>query len=283
MANTDWDSVVTKNEGNYVTNAATVTIVEGKVRICYLDKFDKDGKITKEIRFPDGKQCHIFEMKDLPLEFSAEDEGAEVILRVKSEGTANGVKIVEFLPENDRVQGRFVEFVRVNGKDTPPIPFEKRKWREDDADVLQFAPVFKIEGGAFDGKTVAMYLQFQKSGKSKAGNAYTMDTFPANNEGQVAFGFNILPNGTTGYKWSDQVYSLRHCGLLEGERLAMPEDGNPLPLFEKRLKSANKLVDLDISKGYAVDIHPIKKVSLGAKSPAPTQTAALVSDDPNEM
>ena len=252
----------------FVTGAANITILpEGKVKICYLDRFDREGKITKEMNFSDGQKCKIFDGKDLPMAFSAEDEGAEVVLRVKSEGNT----IVEFLPENEVVQGRFKEFWRKNGEGTSPIPEERKKFKDTDDDVLQFCALFNIEGGAFDGKVVAQFLQFCKSGKSKKTNTpYSFSTFTEDEEGNVALGFQPLPDGSTGYKWSDQIYSLRHCGLLEGGSIKMPEDGNPLLLIEQKLQQANKLVELEVVKGYVSTVSSGKKVAL-FKAPAKTE------------
>lgn len=248
-----------KQENTFVTSAATVTILEGgKVRICYLDKFDKQTKeVTKKVNFSDGEKCKIFEFSELPVQFDEADAGAEIILRVKSEGK----KIVEFLPENEvGLEGRFVEFYRVNGKDTNPIPVEAKKFKDSAPDVLQFSAIFRIEGGMFDGKTVTDFLQFHQSGISKAGNPYSYPTFTVDASGNVSLGFQPLPDGTTGYNWSNKIYDLRHCGLLEGSPMQMPEDGNPLLLIEQKLQKANKLVKLDIEKGYVAAISSAKKM-----------------------
>lgn len=262
MADTAMKFVANKDaKSEFVTSAATVSVLEdNKVKICYLDRFDHDGKMTKEINFSDGQKCKIFSFADLPMAFSAEDVGAEVVLRVKSEGGT----IVEFLPENENgLKGKFVEFYRMGGEGTNPVPDEKKKFKEGDADVLQFCALFKVEGGSFEGKTVAYFLQFSQSGLAKkSGKPYSFSTFVKDEDGNVALGFQPLPNGTTGYKWSDQIYSLRHCGLLEGKPIQMPEDGNPLLLIEQKLQMANKTVEIEVAKGYMVGLASAKKVGL---------------------
>lgn len=271
-------------KSDFVTAAANVSVIaDSKVKICYLDRFDRDGKVTKEINFSDGQKCHIYSFAELPMQFSEEDEGAEVVLRVKSEGS----KIVEFLPENEsKLMGRFVAFYRKNGDNTDPIPDEKKKFKETDADVLQFCAIFKLEGGMFDGKTVTQYLQFSQSGKAqKTGNPYSFSTFVKCEDGTVGLGFKPLPNGTTGYKWSDQVYDLRHCGLMDGNSMVMPEDGNPLPLIEKKLQMANKLVEIEVAKGYVVSLSSAKKLgTFGAKAvETPKVEAGVPATSPDEM
>ena len=255
-----------EGKSEYVTSAATVTVLpENKVRICYLDKFDRITKEkVKDINFADGQKCKIYDMSELPVTISADDEGAEFVLRVKSEGS----KIVEFLPENETgLLAKFVGFYHVNGKDTPPIPSEKKKYKEGDADVLQFCALFTIEDGAFAGKTVAQYLQFSQAGKAKkSGNPYSFSTFIKDAEGNVGLGFQPLPNGSTGYKWSDQIYALRHCGMVDGDSIKMPEDNNPLALIEAKLLQANRVVELEVEKGYVSTISSGKKVGF---KPAP--------------
>ena len=258
-------------KSTFVTAAATVSIQDGKVRICYLDRYNTKEKppvMTKEINFSDGQKCKVYEFSELPMQFSAEDEGAEVVLRVKSEGS----KIVEFLPENeDDITARFVDFYRPGGTEASPAFFEKDKWNKDDpyeANVLQFCAKFKIEGGIFDGKFTLGYFQGVKSGISKkeGHRPYEFSTFPKSASGNVGLGFAPLPNGTTGQVWSDLVYGLRHCGLLEGEPMPYPEDGNPLPQIEKKLQQANRLVKLEIHKGYVTGISSPKKLAM---RPAP--------------
>jgi hypothetical protein len=262
----------------YVNSAAVVSVIaDGKVRICYQEKVNtyKNPPEVKKVTFSDGEQCKIFEFSQLPMQFSSEDEGVEAVLRVKSEGST----VLEFLPWNEAgLKGRFVQFSRTNGEDTDPIPFAKEKWNKDDpyeADILQFSPQFRIEGGMFDGKLVVQYDQFSKSGiwDKEPHNPYNYSTFIKDEDGNVALGFQPLPNGATKYKWSTQVYDLRYCGLLEGASIPMPEDGNPLKAIEQKLQQANKLVEIEVSKGYVVSLASAKKLgTFGARAvetPAP--------------
>lgn len=273
----------------YVNSAATVSVIEdSKVRICYQEKVNtfKNPPEVKKVTFTDGEQCKIFTFAELPMQFSTEDEGVEAVLRVKSEGST----ILEFLPWNESgLRGRFVEFARTNGKGTDPIPFAKEKWNKDDLyepDILQFSPVFKIEGGMFDGKLVTQYDQFSKSGvwDKEPHNPYSYSTFVKDEDGNVALGFKPLPNGATKYKWSDQVYDLRYCGLLEGAAIPMPEDGNPLKAIEQKLQTANKLVEIEVAKGYAVSLTSAKKLgTFGAKAVEPVQEVVTPANDPDVM
>jgi hypothetical protein len=271
---------------DFVTQAATVTVLpDSKVKICYLDKFDTTKtppELKSKVTFSDGQQCKIFEFAELPMQFSTEDEGVEAILRVKSEGS----KVLEFLPWNESgLKGKFIQFSRTNGEGTDPIPFEKKKFQEDNPDVLQFGATFKIEGGMFDGMLVHQYLQFSQSGKAKkTGNPYSFSTFTKDEDGNVALGFQPLPNGTTGYKWSDQIYDLRHCGLLEGE-IPMPEDGNPLKAIEQKLLMANKLVEIEVVKGYVASLSSAKKLgTFGARAVVePVQEVVTPATSPDEM
>ena len=270
MANTNtWQTVVTSTQEEHVVSAATVTITgDKKVRICYLDKLDKikknaDGTpiINKIVNFTDGQKCKVFELNELPLDFSDAEPGDEVILRVKSTGST----IVEFLPNKEtNLLARFTGFWHVGGKESNATPTEAKKFKEGDADVLQFVPNFKIEGGMFDGKSVCAYLQFHKKGISKYGSPYEMATFPKAEDGTVGIGFKPLPNHTTGYAWSDKVYGLRHCGLFD-KSITMPEDGNPLPIMEQNMLQANKLVEVDIEGGYVSAIRSAKKISVSMK------------------
>lgn len=288
----------------YVTSAANVSIIEimdennkvvdHKVKICYLDKYDTKTNpptLRKEIRFSDGQQCKIYSFDELPMKFSAEDVGAEVTLRVKSEGST----IVEFLPENDDgLEARFVDFYRPNGADSAPTPFEKEKWNKNDPyapNILQFCAKFKLEGGAFDGKFVFAYVQFSMSGVSKkeGHREYEFLTFPMAADGNVGLGYEVLPNNSTGRTWSDLVHGFRHCGLYDGAPIPYPEDGNPLPQIEKKLQQANKLVKLDIRGGYVKSIDAAKKMTMF--QPKQTQQAqqpqahepGLPADNPDEM
>ena len=283
----------------YVTQAATVTVLpDSKVRICYLDKFDPikknpDGTpaVSKVITFADGEKCKIFDFSALPMQFSTEDEGIEATLRVKSEGS----KVIEFLPWNEAgLKGKFIGFSRSNGENTDPVPFEAKKWSEDKPDILQFGSMFKIEGGMFDGKIVHRYQQFSQSGlgKKEPHRPYSFSTFVKDEDGNVALGFQPLPNGTTGYKWSDQIYDLRHCGLLEGASIVMPEDGNPLKAIEQKLLQANKVVEMDIEKGYVASLSSAKKLgTFGAKGVDFSKVPEVVSpaeiqnftNNPDEM
>ena len=250
----------------FVTSAATVSILpEGKVRICYLDKYDTKKtppELKRAVNFSDGTKCKIFEFGELPMAFSKDDEGAEAIFRVKSEGS----KIVEFLPENEtELDAKFIDFYRPNGEGTSPLPTEGMKWNKDDpyeGNVLQFSAKFQIVGGSFDGKFVFGYYQFSKTGVSrKEGHRpYEFITFPKDENGNVGLGFDVLPNGTTGAVWSDKVYSLRHCGMLEGKFIPFPEDGNPLPILEQRMQQANKIVRVEIKNGGVYDISSPKKL-----------------------
>ena len=258
-------------------------VVETKIRICYLDTYDPkktnpDGTpvISKVVNFSDGQKCKIYDMTELPVVIDAEI-GTEMSLRVHSEGS----KIIEFLPWNENdVEARFVEFFHVNGKDTPALPTPKDKWNKNDeyeADVLQFNALFKIEGGAFDGKVVSDYLQFSKKGISRKEphRPYEFVTFPKTADGTVGLGFSVLPNGSTGDTQMNKIYDLRHCGLLDGESIVMPEDNNPLPLIEAKLQRANKLVKIDIAKGYVVSISSAKKATFQVakkEEVAPKQT-----------
>lgn len=282
----------TEGKTDFVTQAATVTVLpESKVKICYLDKVDgmkknPDGlPVFVKVTFSDGQQCKIFEFAELPMQFSTEDEGVEAVLRVKSEGS----KIVEFLPWNESgLKGKFIQFSRTNGEGTDPIPFEKKKFQEDNPDVLQFGATFKLEGGMFDGMLVHQYLQFSQSGLAKkSGKPYSFSTFTKDEDGNVALGFQPLPNGTTGYKWSDQIYDLRHCGLLEGAAIPMPEDGNPLKAIEQKLQMANKLVEIEVVKGYVASLSSAKKLgTFGAKAvetPKVEGGSLTLANDPDVM
>jgi hypothetical protein len=272
---------------DFVTQAATVTVLpDSKVKICYLDKFDTTKtppELKSKVTFSDGSQCKIFEFTELPMQFSTEDEGVEAILRVKSEGS----KVLEFLPWNESgLKGKFIQFSRTNGEGTDPIPFEKKKFQEDNPDVLQFGATFKIEGGMFDGMLVHQYLQFSQSGLAKKSkNPYSFSTFTKDEDGNVALGFQPLPNGTTGYKWSDQIYDLRHCGLLEGAAIPMPEDGNPLKAIEQKLLMANKLVEIEVVKGYVASLSSAKKLgTFGARAVVePVQEVVTPATSPDEM
>ena len=263
MANVAMKFVAQQGESSYVSGAATVTVLpDSKVKICYLDKYDttkNPPELKSKGAFSDSQQCKIFEFSELPMQFSTEDEGVEATLRVVSEGS----KVLEFLPWNESgLKGRFVEFSRSNGKGTDPIPFAAKKWSEDKPDILQFGATFIIEGGMFDGKLVYQYLQFSQSGlgKKEPHRPYSFSTFTKDEDGNVALGFQPLPNGSTGYKWSDQIYDLRHCGLLEGSVIVMPEDGNPLKAIEQKLQQANKLVEIEVAKGYVVSLASAKKL-----------------------
>ena len=279
----------TEGKNEFVSSAATVSVIaDGKVSICYLDKFDfvkknPDGSpvIAKVVTFADGQKCKIFEFTELPMQFSTEDEGVEAILRVASEGS----KVVEFLPWNEvGLKGKFVQFSRTNGEGTDPIPFEAKKFSEDKPDILQFGATFKIEGGMFDGKLVHQYLQFSQSGlgKREPHRPYSFSTFTKDEDGNVALGFQPTPNGTTGYKWSDQIYDLRYCGLLEGAAIPMPEDGNPLKAIEQKLQMANKLVEIEVAKGYVVSLTSAKKLgTFGAKAVDFSKVPEVVS--PSEI
>lgn len=276
----------TEGKSEFVTQAATVTVLpDSKVKICYLDKYDttkNPPELKNKVTFSDGQQAKIFEFAELPMQFSTEDEGVEAVLRVKSEGS----KVIEFLPWNESgLKGKFIQFSRTNGEGTDPIPFEKKKFQEDNPDVLQFGATFKIEGGMFDGLLVHQYLQFSQSGKAKkSGNPYSFSTFTKDEDGNVALGFQPLPNGTTGYKWSDQIYDLRHCGLLEGAAIPMPEDGNPLKAIEQKLQMANKLVEIEVAKGYVVSLTSAKKLgTFGAKAVEPVQEVVTPANDPDVM
>lgn len=283
----------TDGKNEFVSSAATVSVIaDGKVKICYLDKFDfvkknPDGSpaIAKVVTFADGQKCKIFEFAELPMQFSKEDEGVEAILRVASEGS----KVVEFLPWNEvGLKGKFVQFSRTSGEGTDPIPFEAKKFSEDKPDILQFGATFKLEGGMFDGKLVHQYLQFSQSGlgKREPHRPYSFSTFTRDEDGNVALGFQPTPNGTTGYKWSDQIYDLRHCGLLEGATIPMPEDGNPLKAIEQKLQMANKLVEIEVAKGYVVSLTSAKKLgTFGTKAveTPKVETGQFANEDIDEM
>jgi hypothetical protein len=286
MANTAMRFVPQQGESSYISGAATVTVLpDSKVKICYLDKYDttkNPPELKSKGAFSDGTQCKIFEFSELPMQFSTEDEGVEATLRVVSEGS----KVLEFLPWNESgLKGRFVEFTRSNGKGTDPIPFEKKKFQEDNPDVMQFGAIYKIEGGMFDGKEIAQYLQFSQAGKAKkSGKPYSFSTFTKDEDGNVALGFQPLPNGSTGYKWSDQIYDLRHCGLLEGSAIVMPEDGNPLKAIEQKLQQANKLVEIEVAKGYVVSLASAKKLGTFQKQAEPLQvTTDPITTNPDVM
>jgi len=281
---------------DFVTEAATIKVIEifnmvdgkevaeHKIQISYLDKYDNkktnpDGSpvITKVVSFSDGQKSKIYGFDELPVLFP-DEVGAEITLRVKSEGST----IIDFLPWNVKeVDARFVEFWKANGKDTSPIPKEKEfKWNKNDPyepNVLQFSAIFKIEGGEFDGKLVTDYLQFSRSGISRKEShlSYDFITFPKDAAGNVGLGYEVKPDGWTGDAQFNKIHELRHCGLYDGESIPYPEDGNPLPMIEAKLQRANKLVKLEISRGYVASISTAKKVTFQPTKRVPAETGII--------
>jgi hypothetical protein len=65
----------------------------------------------------------------------------------------------------------------------------------------------------------------------------------------------------------------------------MPEDGNPLKAIEQKLLQANKLVEIEVAKGYVVSLSSAKKLgTFGAKAVVETPKVETgVPADSDEM
>jgi hypothetical protein len=62
----------------------------------------------------------------------------------------------------------------------------------------------------------------------------------------------------------------------------MPEDGNPLKAIEQKLQMANKLVEIEVAKGYVVSLTSAKKLgTFGAKAVDFSKVPEVVS--PSEI
>lgn len=293
-----WEGIAPKRDGSKTLfgAAAQVTKLDGdKFRISYFPKRSKDGSEVP-VYFPGTSiSSKIFENSQLPVRI-IDDEFDETLIVISSE-TDEGLKVTHFQPWEGTVTARFVEYYRPNGKDTPPAPYEgTRKTGGDgtkswDYSTLDYRAYWKIETPVFfKDEVLVQFLQYSKTDfKKKVGEGFKVSSTFVRNEanGLCAFGFATANNNTVvEYNSSKNQMTLDYLNVAGGmvePPFPYPEDGNVLPIFEKRLQKQNRLVKLTIEKGHIVDIHKISKFDNEGVPVQVQPAASQVNSDPDEM
>jgi hypothetical protein len=279
-------------QGKSTKAAAKVTkLGDGKVQISLLPKMDKMKKppvVKSQPTFPGGNPSQpdvtrVFLPDDLPLEFP---QNYDTILNVLIEDDG---KVKEFQPYTGKFKGRFVKFGRTP-YDNPVPTLSEYESKFGDTHKLEqtFWAIFKVEQkgadgsiGMFDDVQVWMTLRYRLTNlvTGKVVNVAFRPT--ANNT--VGWGFDILPNGTTGFTWSEKIYQLKYAGAYDGDPFTYTEDeGQILHGLELNMQKANKLIELEVVEGKVYSISPVEEVQAARRKAVETNQEVFPSN-PDEM
>lgn len=207
----------------------------------------KVGKQAAKVTFLEGGKSFKFSLDDLPPIPKLPTESEDTYMVVLN---PDGDMVDKIGPAEGHFTAVFEDFTR-SEDGAEPAPQEKTStYNGKETTYLRFTALFKIVSGRYKGVVVPHFLRYK---------------FAEGDNGETIWDGD--PSNPKAIHLPRLVEFCEKLGAVD-EPIEWPSDGNILPELLRRIKAANRKVDLVIKKGYIDSVlasdyedEPVKKSS----------------------